>query len=43
MAGLQTILLLMVYVGLVVYAMRGGNLIFGFLLAALAWAQNLKL
>lgn len=38
MAGLQTILLLMVYVGLVVYAMRGGNLIFGFLLAALAWA-----
>jgi hypothetical protein len=38
MAGLQTILLLVAYVGLVVYAMRGGNLIFGFLISAVAWA-----
>ena len=38
MEGLQTILLLLVYVGLVIFAMRGGNLIFGFLLSALAWA-----
>ena len=38
MEGLQTILLLLVYVGLVIFAMRGGNLIFGFLISALAWA-----
>ncbi|KYZ75291.1 hypothetical protein AXX12_14125 [Anaerosporomusa subterranea] len=38
MEGLQTILLLVVYVGLVLFAMRGGNLIFGFLVSALAWA-----
>ena len=38
MEGLQTILLLVVYVGLVIFAMRGGNLIFGFLVSALAWA-----
>lgn len=38
MANVQTVLLLVLYVLLVVYAMRGGNLIFGFLLSALAWA-----
>src|SRR5208337_5254572 len=38
MEGLQTILLLLIYVGLVIFAMRGGNLIFGFLISALAWA-----
>jgi len=38
MAGLQTILLLIAYIGLVFFAMRGGNLIFGFLVSALAWA-----
>lgn len=38
METVQTILLLAVYVGLVFYAMRGGNLIFGFIVAALAWA-----
>lgn len=38
MEGLQTILLLVVYVGLVIFAMRGGNLIFGFIVSALAWA-----
>lgn len=35
---LQTILLLAVYAGLAFFAMRGGNLIFGFLAAALGWA-----
>jgi len=38
METIQTILLLAVYVGLVLFAMRGGNLIFGFLISALAWA-----
>jgi hypothetical protein len=36
--SIQTVLLLAVYVGLVVFAMRGGNLIFGFIVSALAWA-----
>lgn len=36
--SLQTVLLLAVYLGLAVFAMRGGNLIFGFLVAALGWA-----
>ena len=39
MGGIETILLLVVYVGLVVYAMRGGNLIFGFLVSAILWAM----
>jgi hypothetical protein len=38
MESLQTVLLLAVYFGLAVYAMRGGNLIIGFFLAALGWA-----
>ncbi|MDR7867779.1 MAG: hypothetical protein RIN56_13275 [Sporomusaceae bacterium] len=38
MESIQTVLLLAVYVGLVIFAMRGGNLIFGFIVSALAWA-----
>lgn len=38
MESIQTVLLLVVYVGLVIFAMRGGNLIFGFIVSALAWA-----
>ncbi|HWQ61303.1 MAG TPA: gluconate:proton symporter [Negativicutes bacterium] len=38
MDSIQIILLLAVYVGLVIFAMRGGNLIFGFIVSALAWA-----
>lgn len=38
METVQIVLLLVVYVGLVIFAMRGGNLIFGFIVSALAWA-----